>query len=172
MSVENADTALQSSKHSVSSSDNDTNTAEIYDDAYEKPYKTLMVHHSADHEHVYRNTNTFYENATPVEKAYQTATDCKDTSEFHNRTELSVPVQKATTDTTEFYTQAQISVPVPDVTVGTNELYTEECHKTTQISVPVQMATTGTKESYTHAQIPEPVQRLLLVHKTSTHKLK
>ncbi|XP_071149146.1 uncharacterized protein [Mytilus edulis] len=67
--VDTTDTAAQSSGQSSRSFDNNMDTSEGYDDGYEKPYTTLMVQQRADEEHVYLNTNTFYENATPFEKA-------------------------------------------------------------------------------------------------------
>ncbi|VDI38214.1 Hypothetical predicted protein [Mytilus galloprovincialis] len=67
--VNNTDTAAQSSGQSSGSFDNNIDTSEGYYDGYEKPYTTLMVQQRADDEHVYHNTNTFYENATPFDKA-------------------------------------------------------------------------------------------------------
>lgn len=60
---------MQSSGQSSGTFDNNIDTSEVYDDGYEKPYTTLMVQQRVNDEHVYRNTNTFYENATPFEKA-------------------------------------------------------------------------------------------------------
>ncbi|CAC5368460.1 unnamed protein product [Mytilus coruscus] len=69
--VESRGISHVSEDHLSSISDNDINAPDVLDDAYEKPYSTLVENDRDEIKHVYLSTanNSTYENSTPSENA-------------------------------------------------------------------------------------------------------